>query len=246
MAALWNRDRTGGGRARTVDVALTESILSMMEGMLPEFGALGRIKQPTGGGIATAAPSNAYSTRTDSGSSLPRTRSRFSPRLASLMGRPELVAMPEYQDNRARVSQRLRSRCAHQGLDDAVHSRRLDEAAREADIPACRAYTAADCASDPQFRYREMVRGVPDPQHGTVLQSGVVPKFPGSDDTVRWAGPAVGQHTDEVLTEVARASNNLSCIVCARRCYCMSKVPAVERPASAALAVRQTLGTTCR
>src|SRR6266404_5233065 len=62
MAALWNRDRTGGGRARTVDVALTESILSMMEGMLPEFGALGRIKQPTGGGIATAAPSNAYST----------------------------------------------------------------------------------------------------------------------------------------------------------------------------------------
>src|SRR3546814_15265555 len=43
MAALWQRDRVGGdGRARTLDVALTESVLSMMEGMLPEYGALGK------------------------------------------------------------------------------------------------------------------------------------------------------------------------------------------------------------
>src|SRR3546814_1081789 len=61
MTALWQRDRTGGdGLARTIDVALTESVLSMMEGMLPEYGALGKIKAPTGGRIATAAPSNAY------------------------------------------------------------------------------------------------------------------------------------------------------------------------------------------
>src|SRR3546814_4720685 len=64
MTALWQRDRTGGdGLARTIDVALTESVLSMMEGMLPEYGALGKIKAPTGDRIATAAPSNAYPTR---------------------------------------------------------------------------------------------------------------------------------------------------------------------------------------
>src|SRR3546814_218982 len=63
MAALWQRDRTGGdGAARSLDVALTESVFSMMEAMLPEYGELGLIKQPTGGGIATAAPSNAYPT----------------------------------------------------------------------------------------------------------------------------------------------------------------------------------------
>ena len=60
MAALWQRDRGGGdGIGRSVDVALTESVLSMMEGMLPEYGRLGKVKQPTGGAIATAAPSNA-------------------------------------------------------------------------------------------------------------------------------------------------------------------------------------------
>ena len=63
MAALWQRDRAGGdGRGRTLDVALTEAVLSMMEGMLPEYGALGLVRQPTGSRIPTAAPSNAYPT----------------------------------------------------------------------------------------------------------------------------------------------------------------------------------------
>lgn len=54
MAALWQRDRIhGDGKARTLDVALTESVFSMMEGMLPEYGFSGTVKQPTGGGIAT-------------------------------------------------------------------------------------------------------------------------------------------------------------------------------------------------
>ena len=58
LGAVWRRDRSAGGDgfARTLDVALTESVLSLMEGMLPEYGALGLVKQPTGGGIATAAP----------------------------------------------------------------------------------------------------------------------------------------------------------------------------------------------
>ena len=49
VAALWQRDRAAGDRRpRTLDEALTEAVLSMMEGMLPEYGALGVIRQPTG------------------------------------------------------------------------------------------------------------------------------------------------------------------------------------------------------
>jgi crotonobetainyl-CoA:carnitine CoA-transferase CaiB-like acyl-CoA transferase len=63
MAAAWKRDRAGGDRlGQNIDVALTDSILSLMEGMLPEYSALEVIRQPTGSRIATAAPSNAYPT----------------------------------------------------------------------------------------------------------------------------------------------------------------------------------------
>src|SRR3954452_3064926 len=38
-------------------------INSLLEGTLPEYGALGTVREPTGGAIATAAPSNAYRAR---------------------------------------------------------------------------------------------------------------------------------------------------------------------------------------
>ncbi len=62
MSALWQRDRAGSdGKGRLVDVALTEAVLSLTEGMIPEYGALGLIRQPTGAGIPTAAPSQRLS-----------------------------------------------------------------------------------------------------------------------------------------------------------------------------------------
>ena len=61
-------------------------------------------------------------------------------------------------------------------------------------------YTAAKCAADPQFRHRGMVRDVDDPRFGRVLHAGVVPHVP--DGQVRWPGPAVGAHADEVMTEL--------------------------------------------
>ncbi len=49
LAALYER-RAGppaaGTPARIIDVALTESVLSLLEGMLPEYGALGRDPRP--------------------------------------------------------------------------------------------------------------------------------------------------------------------------------------------------------
>jgi crotonobetainyl-CoA:carnitine CoA-transferase CaiB-like acyl-CoA transferase len=71
-----------------------------------------------------------------------------------------------------------------------------------ADIPNAKVYTAADCAADPQYRHRNMVREVPDPNFGTVLQAGILPHFPDCPGTIRWAGPDIGQHTHEILSEL--------------------------------------------
>ena len=89
MAVLWSRDRVGTDRVGlTVDVALTESILSMMEGMLPEYGALGRVKQPTGGRIATAAPSNLYPTADGHWILIAANSDPLFAKLSNLIGRP--------------------------------------------------------------------------------------------------------------------------------------------------------------
>jgi crotonobetainyl-CoA:carnitine CoA-transferase CaiB-like acyl-CoA transferase len=201
LAALWQRDRAGGdGVGRTLDVALTESVLSLMEGMLPEYGALGRIKQPMGGGIATAAPTNAYPTADGRHVLIAANSERLFARLASLMGRSDLAAMSDYTGNQARV--------ARVGQLDALisaWSRGHDAEAllamlTAADIPCSPLYTAADIAGDAQFRERDMVREVEDPHLGPVLQAGAVPHVVDGPDPIRWAGPDIGAHNEEILS----------------------------------------------
>ena len=51
-----------------------------------------------------------------------------------------------------------------------------------------------------QFRHRGMVREVDDPLFGSILHAGIVPHVPEDPGRVRWPGPAVGAHTDEVMT----------------------------------------------
>jgi crotonobetainyl-CoA:carnitine CoA-transferase CaiB-like acyl-CoA transferase len=202
LAALWQRDRIGGdAAARTIDVALTEAVLSLMEGMLPEYGRLGKIKQPAGGAIATAAPSNAYPAADGHWILIAANSDPLFAKLAALMGRPDLTDLPAYAGNQARVENMAQldrligAWSAGIGADELMD--RLDKAG----IPNCRIYTAADCAADPQYRHRGMVREVLDPLLGEVLHAGVVPHIPEGPGGIRWTGPEIGCHTGEVLEE---------------------------------------------
>ncbi|MDB5715457.1 MAG: Formyl-CoA transferase [Sphingomonadales bacterium] len=211
MSALWQRDRSGGdGNGRSLDVALTESVFSMMEAMLPEYGKLGKVKQPTGGGIATAAPSNAYPTA-DGGFMLIAANSEpLFKRLADLMGQSELVADPRFVGNRARVENSPVLDALIGFWTSSFDSDKLQEMLDEADIPASKAYTAADAASDEQYRFRGMVREVDDPALGQILHTGVVPHIPESPGAIRWTGPDIGQHTDIILEAAGYTSTDIA------------------------------------
>jgi crotonobetainyl-CoA:carnitine CoA-transferase CaiB-like acyl-CoA transferase len=203
MAAVWKRDRVGGdGRGRSLDVALTDSILSLMEGMLPEYSALGAIRQPTGSRIPTAAPSNAYPTADGKWILIAANSEPLFGRLARLMQRPELLDDARFKGNQARVRHVDELDAIIAAWTRGLHAADADDILSEVDIPCTLVYTAAECAADPQFRHRGMVREVDDPMFGSVLHAGIVPHVPEDPGHVRWPGPAVGAHTDEVMTEL--------------------------------------------
>jgi crotonobetainyl-CoA:carnitine CoA-transferase CaiB-like acyl-CoA transferase len=204
LAALWQRDRAAGdGRGRTIDVALTESILSLMEGMLPEYGALGKVKQPTGGGIATAAPTNAYPTADGVWMLIAANSEPLFARLMALVGRTDLVGTPGYAGNQQRVANVVQLDRLIGDWTRTLDADALEALLTEADIPNSRAYTAADIAVDPQYRQRGMVRAVTDPNFvDPVLHNGIVPHMVEGPGEVRWAGPVIGAHTEEILGEL--------------------------------------------
>lgn len=202
--ALWQRDRPGGdGRGRTVDVALSEAVLSMMEGMLPEYGKLGKIREPAGAGIPTAAPSSAYPTR-DGWVLVAANSEPLFARLATLLNRPDLPTDPDFATNRARCANRARLDAIIGEFTGRHTSEEVTTLLQAADIPHSRVYTAKDCAEDPQFRHRGMVREIDDPLLGPMLHAGIVPHFPDDPGAVRWTGPAVGQHTAAIMASLQR------------------------------------------
>jgi crotonobetainyl-CoA:carnitine CoA-transferase CaiB-like acyl-CoA transferase len=202
MAALWARDRPGGGKhGRILDVALTESILSMMEGLLPEYGVFGTVRQPTGSRISTAAPSNAYPTSDGKWILIAGNSDPIFARLAGLMGRPELVKDQRFEGNKSRVLN-VSELDRLIGAWTVQHSAaELDRMLAAADIPSTFTFTAADIAADQQFRERNMIREVDDPLFGKVLHAGVVPHVADEPGSIRWPGPPIGAHTDEVLRD---------------------------------------------
>lgn len=204
MAALWERDRPGGsGIGASVDVALSESVLSLMEGMLPEYGALGKVKQPTGGAIPTAAPTNAYPTLDKSWILIGANSDPLFARLAALIGREELAGDPRFCDNRARITHVAE-------LDRIISDWTLRHSVADlvdllsgADIPSAKVYDSADIAADRQFRARGMIVPVSDPHFAEpVLHAGIVPRILEARGRIRSTGPAIGQHGDEILRDL--------------------------------------------
>lgn len=205
MAALWRRDaaKGGDGRGRTLDVALTDSVLSMMEGLLPEYGVLGAVREPAGSRIPTAAPTSAYPCADGRWIVLAANSQPLFARLAALMGRPEIAADPRFVDNPARLAHVEELDSLIGAWTGTLAAEDCAQRLAEADIPATLIFSAADVAADPQFRHRGMVREVEDPAFGRpVLQAGVVPHVVDDPGAVRWPGPAVGAHTQEVLGEL--------------------------------------------
>jgi formyl-CoA transferase len=56
---------------------------------------------------------------------------------------------------------------------------------------------------DAQYRAREAIVEVAHPVFGQVKMQNAFPKLSATPGRVRWPGPALGEHTDQVLRDVA-------------------------------------------
>jgi len=200
LAALLGRQRDGKGDR--VDVSLMESCFSLMEGILPEYKALGKIRERDGNRIAITAPNSVYPTRDGKwfaiGANAPSVFRRF----CALIGQPELAADPRFCDNQARtanIEELDRIVEAWTRQHDAVE---ISALLAEAGVPAGPVYSIADICDDPQFRAREAIAEVRDSGGHTVATYGLVPKFSEHPTRLKHAAGRLGEDTEAVLREL--------------------------------------------
>ncbi|WP_127480138.1 CaiB/BaiF CoA transferase family protein [Nocardioides pantholopis] len=201
LSALQHRHLTGEGQV--VDSAIYEAVLAMMESLVTEWDAAGYQRERTGAILPNVAPSNVYPTSDGQLILIAANQDSVFTRLAAAMGRPEWSAPGhEYSTHvgRGRAQTVLDELIAE--WTATVPAEKLLELMNDGGVPAGRIYKAADMLEDPHFQAREAIVRVPDPHFGSLAMQNVVPKLSATPGSVRWSGPEMGQHNDEVYGEL--------------------------------------------
>ncbi len=204
MMALHARQRTGKGQV--VDVAIYESVLTVMENLITEYDLTGYVRERSGAVLPGIAPSNVYPTKSGELVLIGANQDTLFKRLCDLMGRPDLAEDVRYRDHAARgvhqneLDARIAAWTADQDIDDLLP--KLEAAG----LATGRIYRAPDMLTDPQFAARDSIVTTPHPVFGEIKMQNAFPKLTGTPGGVRWTGPTLGEHTDAVLNEVAGMS----------------------------------------
>jgi crotonobetainyl-CoA:carnitine CoA-transferase CaiB-like acyl-CoA transferase len=192
------------GKGQVVDVAITEAVFAVTEGMVTEYAHKGIVRKRAGNKLLRAAPSNVYSTADDKWIAIGGNGENVFRRFCAAMGMPELATDPRFKDNRARVAN-------HDALDDIIGrwtgERTLTDIQRVLDVagvPAGPVVSIADIAADPQFQARDMLARVPDERlpEGAAILPGIVPRLTATPGRVAHTGGELGADNDAILGDL--------------------------------------------
>lgn len=197
LMALEQRRKTGLGQV--VDVALYESVFSVMESMLPEFDALGVVRERTGSILPGIAPTSAYRCSDGSYVLIAGNGDSIFRRLALAMGRADLADDATLAHNDGRAARQAWLDAEIEAWTTTRTPETVLAAMETAHVPASKIYTVADIATDPHFAAREMIREVVLADGSRLKVPGIVPKLSATPGGFAAGGPALGEHTDAVL-----------------------------------------------
>jgi crotonobetainyl-CoA:carnitine CoA-transferase CaiB-like acyl-CoA transferase len=199
LLALRSRDAHAAHQGQVVDVAITESVLAVLESVVSEYSGTGAVRGRTGSILPGVAPSNLYPTADGTWILIGANADGIFRRLAVAMGEPELGTDARYATHSARgrhqdeLDARIAAWTVRHGLDHLVTT------LESHGVPAGPVNDAAGVVADAHLRERGAVIQVETADFGTIAMQGVAPRLSETPGGVAWAGPALGEHTDAVL-----------------------------------------------
>ncbi len=199
LMALYNRDVNGGG-GQVIDMALYEAVFAVLEATLTEYDKTGYERTRTGTLLPGFAPSNLYPCKNSQWIVIAANTDGLFTRLCTLMGREELLTDLRFEnqavraENRAAIDEIVAAWTAKYELSELLA---LVEAAT---IPAGPVYSIGDIVKDRHFQARDMLLSLHDRVLGELKIPGIVPKLSETPGEVRWLGPEIGAHNEEIYS----------------------------------------------
>jgi len=215
MFAIYEREVQGSGKGQYIDLALYEPLFACLGAQVSTYDQLGLIQDRRGNRSDNNVPRNAYETKDGRWVALSTASPSIAKRVMNLVGGEGTGDDPRYATNVERVK---RADEVDGMVADWIKARTLDEvldAFEKVEAAIGPVYDAAQIVDDPQYRARESVTTVADPDLGPLRMQNVFPVMSRTPGKIKYAGPRIAQHQDEVLDEL-QASGKLSAEVAER------------------------------
>ncbi|HWO42589.1 MAG TPA: CoA transferase, partial [Candidatus Eisenbacteria bacterium] len=197
MIALYHRDLRGG-TGQVIDLALYEAVFRFLDFDPIQYDQMKTVHTRTGNRVAYVAPSSMFKTKDGKYITLAASTQNVWLRLAKAIEREDLIADPRFLDNPARVE--------HSAEINGIVAEWIERHTREEVIKRFDAHEVAyspvfdmeDVFRDIQYRAREALVRVPDPDLGEAVVQNVVPKFSKTPGSIDFLGPKMGAHNEEI------------------------------------------------
>ena len=197
MLALRARERTG--RGQMIDIGLYEPIFRILDELAPAYGYSGKVRQRMGPGTVNVVPHSHYPTRDGRWIAIACTNDKIYQRLAVAMNEPHMAepdrwgTLANRERDREEVDRRVGEWTARHDRDDLM---RICE---EAQVPCGPLYSIDEIFEDPQYEHRGNILKMQDARVGELPIPNLVPRLSDTPGSVKWLGPRLGEHNDEVF-----------------------------------------------
>jgi len=193
------REREPSGRGQVIDLAIYESIFSVLGATVIDYDQLGYVQKRMGNRVHYSSPRNAYQTADGEWVALSGSTPNTARRVLEAIGRPELADDPKFATNTARL----------QNADelDALIAEWILRRPRtvvldrfeQRGAPLAPVLNIAHIIDNEHFLAREAILRLNDEELGPVRMQGVFPKLQRTPGRVDWTGGVRGRHQEEVL-----------------------------------------------
>jgi crotonobetainyl-CoA:carnitine CoA-transferase CaiB-like acyl-CoA transferase len=200
LAAVALHERRRSGRGQVIDLAIYETLLTLLGPLVINFDQLGIIQGRSGSRLPFTAPRNTYRTKDGKWISIAGSAQSTFERICAALNVVELIADPRFVDNRSRLAHTKELDDALQkavgGLEFAdLFTRFMEENATVAPVN-----NIAQIFADDHIAARENIVSLADLELGEPLKmQNVVGKLSRTPGSISSPGPRLGEHNREIL-----------------------------------------------
>ncbi len=200
LAALHARERTGAGQV--IDATMIGGQVALLSRQAARFFADGTVPKPEGNVHSSIVPYQTFRAA-DGFVNICCGNNALFERFCRAVELEDLLEDERFADNGKRVEHRtalipiIERRIAQLAKADVV--RRL----REANVPVGPISGLDEVFADPTVRHLGLIAEVDHPTAGRVRAPGIPVRMDGTPPSIRLHPPLLGEHTDEVLAELA-------------------------------------------